>query len=57
MQDASSISDIKVEIPLSCMSLAPTLVIMASIIGIYAFWHGTNEPIWANRTVIAIDLI
>lgn len=36
IQLASNISDIKVEIPLNCMSDAPTLVIIPSIIGIYA---------------------
>lgn len=36
MQEASSISDINVLIPLNCISLAPTLVMMASIMGISA---------------------
>ena len=48
MQEASSISDIKVEIPRSCISLAPTLVINASIIGISAESHGTKHPKKSN---------
>jgi len=45
MHEASSISAINVEIPLSYTSLAPTLVITASVIGILALSHGTKHPI------------
>ena len=41
MQEVSSISAINVDIPLSWLSLAPTLVIRASMIGILADSQGT----------------
>ena len=57
MQLASSISAMKVDIPFSCASEAPTLVIIASIMGRVAYSQGTKQPICANKTVIAIYLI
>lgn len=54
MQDASSISLIKVLIPLNYISLAPTRVIIASIIGISALVHGTKHPTCASSTQIAV---
>lgn len=44
MHEASNISAIKVEIPLSWWSDAPTLAIMQSTIGISALEHGTKHP-------------
>mmetsp|Transcript_13194 Transcript_13194/g.9550 ORF Transcript_13194/g.9550 Transcript_13194/m.9550 type:complete len:97 (+) Transcript_13194:223-513(+) len=41
MQEASSISAMKVEMPLSWWSEAPTLAMMQSTIGISAFEQGT----------------
>lgn len=54
MQEASSISLMKVLIPLSYISLAPTRVIIASITGISADLQGTKQPICARRTQIAV---
>lgn len=45
IHDASNISLMNVLIPLSYISLAPTLVMIASIIGISALVHGTKHPI------------
>lgn len=57
IHDASNISLINVDIPLNYASDAPTLVIIASIIGISADSHGTKHPICAINTHIAIYLI
>lgn len=57
IQLASSISLMKVLIPFVYTSLAPTLVIIASIIGTTAVVQGTKQPICANNTQIAIYLI
>ena len=45
MHDASNISAMKVEMPLSWWSEAPTLAMMQSTIGISALEHGTKQPI------------
>lgn len=45
MQEASSISLMNVDMPLNCISLAPTRVMIASIIGISALAQGTKQPI------------
>lgn len=53
MQLASNISLMNVLTPLVWMSLAPTLVMIASTIGILAYEHGTYDPICANNTHMA----
>mmetsp|Transcript_70349 Transcript_70349/g.198525 ORF Transcript_70349/g.198525 Transcript_70349/m.198525 type:complete len:201 (+) Transcript_70349:666-1268(+) len=55
MQAASSISAMKVEIPRSCMSEAPTRHMTASKIGRTALWQGTKLPIWFSSTMRATD--
>ena len=50
MHEASSISAMKVEIPRSWWSLAPTRAMMLSMIGISALTQGTKQP----KSVISI---
>ena len=51
MAAVSSISDIKVETPLTWLSPAPTLARTLSITLSSAFSHGTKQPIWAIRAI------
>jgi hypothetical protein len=53
MAAVSSISAMKVEMPRSCESPAPTRTRMASTIEMEADSAGTKHPIWAISTTIA----
>ena len=54
MEEVSSISAMKVEIPFNCESPAPTLAEMESTIQIDAESHGTKHPICAINTATPI---
>jgi hypothetical protein len=57
MQEASSISAMKVEIPLNYWSEAPTLAIMLSMIGSSALLAGTKQPMCIKRRAVATCLM
>jgi len=50
----SSISAMKVDMPLSWLSLAPTRASMASMMVSSASRHGMKQPSWASRTDVPI---
>mmetsp|Transcript_74668 Transcript_74668/g.218775 ORF Transcript_74668/g.218775 Transcript_74668/m.218775 type:complete len:234 (+) Transcript_74668:426-1127(+) len=55
MHEASNISAMKVEIPRSCMSEAPTRHMIASNTGSVALLQGTNMPTWFSRAMSATE--
>mmetsp|Transcript_3946 Transcript_3946/g.10646 ORF Transcript_3946/g.10646 Transcript_3946/m.10646 type:complete len:299 (+) Transcript_3946:454-1350(+) len=55
MHEASSISAMKVEIPRSCMSEAPTRHMIESKTGSVALLHGTKQPTWFRSAIRATE--